>query len=158
MKVILKKDVRDLGRTGDMVNVKPGYARNFLFPRALAAEATESKIKEFEHWKRVATSRKKKAREEKTQVLEQIKKVTITFKLAAGDKDKLFGSVTTKDISDELNKQGFTVDKKDITIIDAIKVLGQHKAKVSFGDGLDTEIVVSVERLDGQPAAAAAAE
>lgn len=148
MKVILKKDVKDLGRTGDMVNVSSGFARNFLFPRSLAAEATESKVKEFEHWQRVATSRKKKARDEKSQMIEQIKKVTVVFKMTAGEKDKLFGSVTTKDIADELNKKGFSVEKKDVVIEDAIKVLGQHQAKISFGDGLDATIAVAVERLE----------
>ncbi len=156
MKVILKKDVRDLGRTGDMVNVSAGYARNFLFPRMLAAEATESRVKEFEHWKRVATSRKKKARDEKSGVLEQIKKATVTFKLAAGEKDKLFGSVTNKDVADALVKQGFEVDKKDVQILEPIKVLGQHKAKISFGEGLETEVVISVERSGEAPPAAAA--
>ena len=153
MKVILKKDVRDLGRTGDMVNVSAGYARNLLFPRDLAAEATESKIKEFEHWQRVATSRKAKARDEKSQVLEKLKKVTISFKLAAGEKDKLFGSVTNKDVSDALAKQGYEVDKRDVQILEPIKVLGQHKAKVSFGDGLETEIAISVERAETAEAA-----
>jgi large subunit ribosomal protein L9 len=148
MKVILKKDVKDLGRTGDMVNVSGGFARNFLFPRSLAAEATESRVKEFEHWQRVATSRKNKARQEKSQILEQIKKVTIVFKLAAGEKDKIFGSVTTKDIAEELTKKGFAVEKKDVVIEDAIKVLGQHQAKISFGEGLETTIAISVERLD----------
>lgn len=158
MKVILKQDVRDLGRTGDMVNVSSGYARNFLFPRSLAAEATESRIKEFEHWQRVATSRKKKARDEKAQILEQIKKVSVVFKMTAGEKDKLFGSVTAKDVAEELVKKGYPVEKKDIQLTDAIKVLGQHKAKVSFGDGLETEIVISVERSGEAPAAAETAE
>lgn len=148
MKVILKKDVKDLGRTGDMVNVSSGFARNFLFPRSLAAEATESRVKEFEHWQRVATSRKNKAREEKAQMLEKIKKVTVVFKMTAGEKDKLFGSVTTKDIADELNKKGFAVEKKDVVIEDAIKVLGQHQAKISFGDELEATIAVSVERAE----------
>ncbi len=148
MKVILKQDVKDLGRTGDMVNVSGGFARNFLFPRSLAAEATESRVKEFEHWQRVATSRKTKARDEKSQILEQIKKVTIVFKIAAGEKDKIFGSVTTKDIAVELVKKGFAIEKKDVVIDDAIKVLGQHQAKISFGDGLETTIAISVERLD----------
>jgi large subunit ribosomal protein L9 len=148
MKVILKKDVKDLGRTGDMVNVSGGFARNFLFPRSLAAEATESRVKEFEHWQRVATSRKKKARDEKSQILEQIKKVTIVFKIAAGEKDKIFGSVTTKDIAEELTKKGFPVEKKDVLIEEAIKVLGQHQAKISFGEGLETTIAIAVERLD----------
>jgi large subunit ribosomal protein L9 len=148
MKVILKKDVKDLGRTGDMVNVSGGFARNFLFPRSLAAEATEARMKEFEHWQRVATSRKNKAREEKSQLLEQIKKVTVVFKMTAGEKDKLFGSVTTKDVADELVKKGFPVEKKDVVIEDAIKVLGQHQAKVSFGEGLETTIAISVERTE----------
>lgn len=148
MKVILKKDVKDLGRSGDMVNVSSGFARNFLFPRSLAAEATESRVKEFEHWQRVASSRKKKARDEKSQMLEQIKKITVVFKMTAGEKDKLFGSVTTKDIADELVKKGFAVEKKDIVIEDAIKVLGQHQATVSFGDGLEATIAVSVERSE----------
>lgn len=148
MKVILKQDVRDLGRSGDMINVSEGHYRNFLAPRNLAAEATESRIKEYEHWQRVSASRKKKAKEEKAQVLEQIKKLTITFKMPAGETDKLFGSVTTKDIATEISKKGFAVDKKDIVLVEPIKVLGQHKAKISFGDDLSTEVVVSVERQD----------
>lgn len=148
MKVILKKDVKDLGRTGDMVNVSSGFARNFLFPRSLAAEATESRMKEFEHWQRVATSRKNKAREEKSKLLEQIKKVTVVFKMTAGEKDKLFGSITTKDIAEELTKKGFSVERKDVVIEEAIKVLGQHQAKINFGEGLEATIAVSVERTD----------
>jgi large subunit ribosomal protein L9 len=148
MKVILKTDVKDLGRTGDMVNVSSGFARNFLFPRSLAAEATEARMKEFEHWQRVATSRKTKAREEKSQILEQIKKVTIVFKIAAGEKDKIFGSVTPKDIAAELVKKGFAVEKKDVVIEEAIKVLGQHQAKISFGEGLEATIAISVERQE----------
>ncbi|MCB9072618.1 MAG: 50S ribosomal protein L9 [Bdellovibrionaceae bacterium] len=147
MKVILKKDVRDLGRSGDMVNVADGYARNFLFPRQLAAEATEGRVKEFEHWTRVATSKKKKAVADLTQIIEKLKAITVSFQMPAGENDKLFGSVTAKDISDALAKQGFSVEKKDITV-DAIKVLGQYKAKINFGDGLKTEIAVSVERAE----------
>lgn len=145
MKVILKKDVRDLGRSGDMVSVAEGFARNFLFPRNLAAEATEGRVKEFEHWKRVATSKKKSAMAELSQVIEKLKTVTVSFKMPAGENDKLFGSVTAKDIAEELAKQGYTVEKKDITV-DPIKVLGQYKAKINFGEGLKTEIAVSVER------------
>lgn len=148
MKVILKKEVRDLGRTGDLVNVKEGYARNFLFPRDLAAIATETNVKEFEHWKRVTASRKAAEKKEKAQLLETVKKATVTFKMAAGEKDKLFGSVTTKDIADQLAKQGYEIDKKDISIPEAIKVLGQHKAMIKFGDDLQAEIAVSVERIE----------
>jgi large subunit ribosomal protein L9 len=149
MKVILKKDVRDLGRSGDMVTVTNGYARNFLFPRSLAAEATEGRVKEFEHWTRVAASKKKKAMSDLSQVIDKLKTVTVSFKMPAGEQDKLFGSVTAKDIAAELDKQGFNVDKKDITI-DPIKLLGQFKAKINFGEGLKTEIAVSVERAEEQ--------
>lgn len=158
MKVILKQDVRHLGRSGDLVNVANGYARNFLFPRNLAAEATESRVKEFEHWKRVSDSRKKKAFESNKDVIESIKKVNLTFKLAAGVTDKLFGSVSAKDIAEELSKLGYSVEKKEVLLTEPIKVLGSHKVTVSFGEGLDAEIPVSVERKDGDVVAAAADE
>ncbi len=148
MKVVLKKEVRDLGRTGDLVNVKEGYARNFLFPRNLAVIATEGNVKELEHWQRVTASRKAAEKKEKAQVLDAIKKATVTFKMSAGENDKLFGSVTNKDIADALAKQGHQVDRKDITIAEPIKVLGQHKATIKFAEDLQAEIVVSVERSD----------
>lgn len=148
MKVILKKEVRDLGRTGDLVNVKEGYARNFLFPRNLAVAATDGSVKEFEHWQRVTASRKAAEKKEKAQLLDTVKKVTVTFKMSAGEKDKLFGSVTTKDIADELAKKGYQIDKKDIAIPEPIKVLGQHKAMIKFAEDLQAEIAVSVERTE----------
>jgi large subunit ribosomal protein L9 len=148
MKVILKQDVKDLGKVGEMVSVASGYARNFLFPRKLAAEATEKRVKEFEHWKRVADSRQKKAQAERKSMLEKIAGLQLVFKLNAGEEDKLFGSVTNKDISDELEKQGHVVDKRDIILPEPIKVLGQHKAIIKLGEGLEQEIIVTVERLN----------
>ncbi|MBY0315707.1 MAG: 50S ribosomal protein L9 [Bdellovibrionales bacterium] len=148
MKVVLKKEVRDLGRTGDLVNVKEGYARNFLFPRNLAVVATEGNVKELEHWKRVTDARKATEKKEKAQLLDTVKKTTVTFKMAAGEKDKLFGSVTSKDIADQLAKQGYSIDKKDISIPEPIKVLGQHKALIKFAEDLQAEIAVSVERTE----------
>lgn len=148
MKVILKQDVKDLGKVGEMVNVASGFARNFLFPRKLAAEATEKRVKEFEHWKRVADSRQKKAMAERKEMLDKVAGLQLVFRLNAGEEDKLFGSVTNKDISDELEKQGHIVDKRDITLPEPIKILGQHKAVISLGVGLSQEIVVTVERLN----------
>jgi large subunit ribosomal protein L9 len=148
MKVILKQDVKDLGKVGELVNVANGYARNFLFPRKLAAEATEKRVKEFEHWQRVADSRRKKAMGERKETLEKIAGLQLVFKLNAGEEDKLFGSVTNKDISDELEKQGHIVDKRDISLPEPIKVLGQHKAMINMGEGLEQEIVITVERLN----------
>lgn len=146
MKIILQKDVKDLGKVGDLVNVKPGYARNFLFPRQLAAEATEKRVKELAHLKKVAEIRRKKAVTERQAIAEKLAGANITFKLPAGENDKLFGSVTNSDISRELEVIGFSVDRRDIHLDEPIKILGQHKATVKLGDGAQAEITVSIER------------
>lgn len=148
MKVILQKDVKDVGKVGELVNVSEGFARNFLFPRKLATEATEKRIKEWDHLKRVAEAKKKKAMVERQEVLNKLSGVTVVFKLSAGaDNDKLFGTVTNLDISKELEKMGHSVDKRDIHLEEPIKFLGQHKAIIRYGEGLEAKISVSVERL-----------
>ena len=146
MKVILTKDVKDVGKTGDLVSVSAGFARNFLFPRKLASEATEKRVKEWEHLKRVADARRKKAVSERQELLKKISGVSVSFKVQAGENDKLFGTVTTTDISRELEKQGFSIDRRDIHIEESIKVLGSHKAIIRYGDGMDAAIQVNVER------------
>lgn len=146
MKVILQKDVKDVGKVGDLVNVSSGFARNFLFPRKLAMEATESRVHEWEHLKRVADVKKKKAVAERQALLSKVNGVTVKFKVTAGETDKLFGSVTTTDISRELDKLGFSIDRRDIHLDEQIKVLGQHKASVRMGEGLETQIQILIER------------
>ncbi|MGZ3744322.1 MAG: 50S ribosomal protein L9 [Pseudobdellovibrionaceae bacterium] len=147
MKVILQKDVKDLGKVGDLVNVSEGFGRNFLFPRKLAAEATEKRVKEWEHLQRVAETKKKKAIAERQSVLAKLTGTTVTFKVAAGENDKLFGTVTTSDISKELEKAGHSVDRRDIHLEEPIKVLGQHKALIRMGEGLEAKILIAVERI-----------
>jgi large subunit ribosomal protein L9 len=146
MKVILTQDVKDVGKVGDLVNVSEGFARNFLFPRKLAAEATEKRVKEWNHLKAVAEAKKKKALAERKALLGKINGTTLKFKMAAGETDKLFGTVTTNEISKELQKVGFSVDRRDIHLEEPIKVLGQHKAQVRYGEGLEASITISVER------------
>ncbi|MFN7262775.1 MAG: 50S ribosomal protein L9 [Pseudobdellovibrionaceae bacterium] len=146
MKVILVKDVKDVGKVGDLVNVAEGFARNFLFPRKLASEATEKRVKEWEHLKRVADAKRKKAVEERKALLTKISGTSLKFKAAAGETDKLFGTVTTTEISKELTKAGFSVDRRDIHLEEPIKVLGNHKAWIRFGEGLEAQIQVVVER------------
>lgn len=146
MKVILQKDVKDLGKIGDLVNVSTGFARNLLFPRKLAVEATEKKVNEYNHLKRVAESKKKKAMADRQAFLDKIKGTTVSFKLAAGDNDKLFGTVTTSDISKALDKLGHIVDRKDIHLEEPIKVLGTHKATIKYADHMHADIQVAVER------------
>lgn len=146
MKVILQKDVKNLGKVGDLVSVSNGYARNYLFPRRMAMEATEKRVKEFAHLKVVAEAKKKKAVAERQSLANELKGVSVTFKLSAGDSDKLFGSVTNNDISAELEKLGYSIDRRDIYLEESIKVLGQHKAIVKLGEGAEAEVTVSVER------------
>ncbi len=146
MKIILQKDVKDVGKVGDVVNVSSGFARNFLFPRKLAAEASEAKVTEWEHLKRVAESKKKKAVKERQELLEKISGVSVKFKMAAGETEKLFGTVTTHEISKEFFKLGFSIDRKDIHLDEPIKMLGTHKAIVRMGEGLETSVQIVVEK------------
>ncbi len=147
MRVILQKDVKDLGKVGELVNVADGFARNFLFPRRMAVEATEKRVKEYQHLQKVAEVKKKKAYAERQKLLETLSGLTLTFSREAGETEKLFGSVTTADISDALEEKGHMVDRRDIHLDEPIRVLGQHRAKVKFsGDGLESDITVVVER------------
>jgi len=146
MKVILQKDVKEVGKVGELVNVSEGFARNFLFPRKLAVEATEKRVSEWEHLKRVAESKKKKAVAERQEVLNKINGVSVKFKMATAESDKIFGSVTTLDVSRELEKMGYSVDRRDIHFEEQIKVLGTHKATIRMGEGLEATIQISVDR------------
>lgn len=145
MKIILQKDVKNVGKVGDVVNVATGYARNFLFPRKLAVLAAEKSVKAWEHLKKVSEQKKKKALAERRAILDKLAGVTVTFKLVAGEHDKVFGSVTTTDISRELETKGFSIDRRDIQT-EPIRVLGQHKVTVSYGEGLNAELTVVVEK------------
>ncbi len=147
MKVILQEDVRNLGKVGDVVKVADGFGRNFLLPRRLAVEATEKRVKEWTHLNRVADQKKKKAVGVRKEVLEKVAKETVNFKVETAEGgDKLFGAVTSADIAEQLAKMGYNIDRKEIVLEAPLKVLGQHKAKVKLGDGLETDIKISVER------------
>jgi len=147
MKVILQQDVKDLGKVGELVNVAQGYARNFLFPRKLAIAATENRVSEWTHLNKVAEIQKKKAVAARQEVIGKLQGLTVTFKLeTAAESEKLFGSVTTHDISKKLEAQGFQVDRRDIHLEESIRQLGQHQAKVKLGEGLEAELTVVVEK------------
>ncbi|MBT4760222.1 MAG: 50S ribosomal protein L9 [Bdellovibrionaceae bacterium] len=145
MKVILQKDVKDLGKVGDLVNVKTGYARNYLFPHKLAMEASEKKENEMAHLKKLAEIKQKKVLGDRKELVSKIDGVTVTFKMQASEADKLFGSVSSLEVSNALSKLGFSIDKKDIEF-EAIKVLGQHKATVNLGDDIKSDFSINVER------------
>lgn len=144
MKVVLKSDVKDLGKAGEIVNVKNGYARNFLFPRKLATEASEKNEKQIAHLNKLAEIKKKKAVDARKELLGKLEGLTVSFQETASETGKLFGSVTTYDVSQALSKMGYEVDKRDIQF-EVAKMVGQHKATVSCGDDLNAEFTVSIE-------------
>lgn len=145
MKVILQKDVENVGLIGDLVNVSNGYARNFLFPRKLAVEATEKREKELKHLQKIAEVKKKKANEQKKDLLHKLQDVHMVFQVAAGENDKLFGSITNVDVCEQLKTLGFSMDRRNIHF-EPIKTLGQHKVAVKIGSGMEAELNITVER------------
>lgn len=147
MRVVLQQDVKNVGKAGDIVSVKDGYARNFLFPNRMASEANESRVKAWEHQKKVAEIKKKKAVAQRKELIEKLSGMTVTFKMVAGEKDKIFGAVTAHDVSEELEKQGVMVDRRDIHM-EPIKMLGQHQAEVKLGEDLTAELTIAVEKTE----------
>jgi large subunit ribosomal protein L9 len=112
----------------------------------MAQEATEKRVKEFAHLKKVAEVKKKKAVAERQELIKKIQGISLTIKATAGETDKLFGAVTNNDISNELEKHGYSIDRRDIVLEEPIKMLGQHKAVIRLGEGLEAELSVAVER------------
>ena len=150
MKVILLADLRHRGRRGQVVEVRPGYARNFLLPQGLAFEATDANIKRLDEDKRRAEAKSKKDRLEANRRAAQLENVQLTFQANAGEEGKLFGSITSADIADRLNEQGldFTVDKRDIELDEAIKALGVYTVTVRLHTDVKPEIKVWVTKQD----------
>jgi len=144
MKIILKEDVENLGHIGEIVNVANGYARNFLIPRSLGIEANPRNIKQFEHMKRIIGVKAEKVRKERQDVAERLKSVKLTLKAKAGEEGKLFGSVTSMDLQQELASQGFEIDRKKIIIDTPIKRLGEHDVKVKLHTDVLADLKVEV--------------
>ncbi len=148
MKVILKEDVDRLGSMGDIVNVKPGFARNYLIPRNLAVEANSRNIKEFEHYKRVLQQKAERIKNAAQHLADKISSTPVTIKVKAGEEDKLFGSVTTIDIEKALKEKGFDIDRKKIHLDEPIKRLGEYKVQVKLHKDVVAELTVQVEKED----------
>lgn len=126
MRVILKQDVENLGRKGDLVNVSAGYGRNYLIPKKLALEVTSSNIKMIEIERQALKKRSEKERLSYQGLIEKLNEVTLSFPRKAGEKDMIFGSVSAQDIKEALEKQGFDIDKKKIGLEEPIKRLGNY--------------------------------
>ena len=146
MQIILQEDIDKLGHRGDVVTVKPGYARNYLLPRSLAIEATPGNMKALE---RIRTSPAKKTATE----LEAAKKqselltgVSLNFKRKTGENDQMFGSVTSGDISEALAAQGFKVDKRQVQLAEPIKTIAEHDVTIKVFRDVVAHIKVTVEK------------
>ena len=127
MEVILQKFVDNLGESGKIVNVTPGYARNYLFPKKIAIKATPSNIALVKRQQSMLKTMEAKVKKECEELAVQLEKVSLTFVKRAGENDRLFGSVTNADIAEALKKEGVEIDKKKITLEEPIKALGIYK-------------------------------
>lgn len=145
MQVILTQDVKGQGKKGQMVNVSDGYARNFLLPKGLATEATKSNINDLKGKKESLEYKIKTETEEAQRIVDKMKEIEVVIKAKAGDNGKLFGSVTSKDVADELTKQHhIKLDKKKFVLPDGIKVLGVTEVTVKPYTGVSGTLKVNV--------------
>ena len=130
MQIILTTDIPSLGDAGDLVEVKPGYGANYLIPQGLALPATSSNKNQIEHQRRAISARIARDRKDAESMSEKLSQVSVTITRLVGDDDKLFGSVSTKDIADALRDQGFEVDRRKIVLETPIKALGVYDVPV----------------------------
>jgi large subunit ribosomal protein L9 len=148
MQVILRDDMENLGKSGEVVNVKPGYARNFLLPRGHALKATANDVKRVEHEKRVIAARTAKLAKEAQAEADTLSKVSVSIARSVGEEDKLYGSVTSRDIADALGEQGVKVDSKKIHLAEPIKTLGLTEVQVKLGRGVNATVKVWVVKKE----------
>jgi large subunit ribosomal protein L9 len=145
MEIILREDVPNVGHTGDVVKVKPGFARNYLIPRGLAVVADRKNVRELEHEKRILAEKRERERQTSQSAAQKLSQVRLVIKARAGEEGKLFGSVTNLDIEKGLADAGFSVDRRRIRLNEPIKTLGEHKVTIRLAAGVDASIVVAVE-------------
>jgi large subunit ribosomal protein L9 len=152
VKLILREDVPNLGEAGDVVSVKPGYARNFLIPRGKAHVATESNVKQLEHHQRVIQEKLAKQLSDLEAVRNRIQSLTLEVSAQAGEGGRLFGSVTAQQISDLLAERGSEVDRRKIALSEPIKEIGEHRVSIRLRRDVIAEVVVKVSAIGQEPA------
>ena len=144
IEVILREDIKTLGRAGEMVRVKPGYARNYLLPQGLAYEATEGNRKRIAGETKARDSRNQAEKVQAQQAATTLSGVTLNLSGKAGEEGKLFGSITSQDVADALARAGHTVDKRRIELEHPIKTVGDHAVKIRLHPEVHAELRVSV--------------
>ena len=148
MKVILKEDVQNLGQQGDVVEVKSGYARNYLMPQKLAIMFTKQQKKSIEEAQRVEERKLEREKDQLESVLKQVEDLSLSLKMQSEEDSKLFGSVTKLDIVKLLEENGITIDKKYVDLSSPIKTLGEHKVNIVFTKEMSGSFTLAVEKED----------
>ena len=144
MKVILQEEIENVGHIGDMIDVKQGFARNFLLPRGKAIEATTRNLKQLEHAKRLVAYKAKKVKGETQAFAQKLVETPITITVPAGPDGKLFGSVSGKDIAEALAEQGIALDKRKMTMEHPLKELGSFVIPVKLPNDVTASLTVNV--------------
>jgi large subunit ribosomal protein L9 len=145
LQVILNEDVPNLGRTGDVVKVRMGFARNYLLPRKLAVEANPKSLRAFEHQKRLAMGRREAQKSESLKLKDRLESLALVIGAHAGEEGKLFGSVTNIDIERALQEKGFSVERKKIQLAEPIKQLGEFTVQVRLQPDVEASIKIEVK-------------
>ncbi len=149
MQVILKEDVKKLGKKGDLVNVAEGYARNYLFPRSLAVEGSGGNLKSLKQEKDAVRMRQAREEEAAKKLAVKLNEASLKLKVKVGEAGRLFGSVTAKDIADAAKAQlRLKIDKKQIVLGDPLKTLGSHRVEVKLFPGVDAAVTVELAAED----------
>ena len=144
VKLLLKESIKHVGRVGDVVEVSPGYARNYLIPHDLAVEPTPGNIKKIEERKKEVEKIERERREQQAALIKQLENVEVTLERRANDQGHLFGSVNATEIAKALQGQGFNVEPDDINLLGKLDRIDKYMVRVSFAEDLSTEIKVYV--------------
>ena len=147
MKIILTTNIKKLGKVGDQVKVKNGFARNFLFPNKMALRNTESNLQYFEKIKDEVNIKENEKKQKAIDLINAVKKIKIEFIKEADDKDQLYGSVSKKEIINYFNNQNITLFSDDVKITKNIRTLGEHIIEISPYEGLIEQIKVTVKKI-----------
>lgn len=147
MKVLMVQDVKKIGKKGEVLEVKEGYARNFLIPNGLAVEASGGALKREQEGRQAQEKKSAREKEEAEQLAARLSKARVTIRHKAGNEGHLFGSVTSAEIAEALKREGFEVDKKKIVLDDPIRLVGAHRAKLKLHHEVSAELTVEVQAL-----------
>ncbi len=145
MKVILREDVDNLGKGGELVEVRPGYGRNFLIPRGLAVLANAKNVRELDHQKKVAEAKAAKLKQSAEAVAKRLAETPVTLKRKVGEQDKLYGSVTALDVVEALAARGLQIDRRSIDLAEPLKTVGDHEVPVKLHREVVGKVKVKIE-------------